>query len=197
MRIGASELLEIHQPEESQRNLRPLLLRNPFHFQAKLDVSLGRSPGKELREILEHDAAVKPLACHSLPADQNFSFGRLQESGNNVEHRGFAASALAHNAQKFCGLDTEADILQRRHWVLDGFILKADVPQLDLVHNLKPEIRSSKSETNERFKSQLRNPKRLVWNFLIFDHLKLFRTSDFEFRICICLCLAPFAPLRE
>jgi hypothetical protein len=34
-------------------------------------------------------------------------------------------------------------------------------------------------ETNPNI--EIRN--RLVWNFVIFDHLKLFRISDFEFRI--------------
>jgi hypothetical protein len=31
-------------------------------------------------------------------------------------------------------------------------------------------------------KSEIRNE--LIWNFLSFDHLRLFRISDFEFRIC-------------
>jgi hypothetical protein len=52
-----------------------------------------------------------------------------------------------------------------------------------------PAKQNSKSEyqnpkQTQRFKFQLRNPKRFVWNFPIFDHLKLFRISDFEFRIC-------------
>src|SRR5262249_1314070 len=117
-------------------DLCPLLLHDPFHLQPELDVSLGRTPGKELGEILKHDASVKPLACHRLTADQNFSLGGFQKSGNDVEHRGLAASALAHDTQKFCCFDTEADILKCRHRIVGRFILEADVPQLDLMHDL-------------------------------------------------------------
>jgi hypothetical protein len=34
-------------------------------------------------------------------------------------------------------------------------------------------------------------PNGLVWNFLTFDHLKLFRILDFGFRICKCLGSTP------
>src|SRR5215472_1045294 len=46
--------------------------------------------------------------------------------------------------------------------------------------NPKSEARNTKQ--TKRLKPQSRNPKRLVWNFLIFAYLKLFRISDFEFR---------------
>jgi len=45
-------------------------------------------------------------------------------------------------------------------------------------------IRSSKSETNETLKSEtekIETGSELVWNFMFFDHLDLFRISDFEF----------------
>src|SRR5713226_6060158 len=63
--------------------------------------------------------------------------------------------------------------MRSHFWALDSFkrttstkFIGQDAPEL------KSEIRSSKSETG------------LFWNFLIFDHLKLFRISDFELRIC-------------
>ena len=49
----------------------------------------------------------------------------------------------------------------------------------------KSEIRMSKSETNPKtgkLVTEIQNG--LVWNFLGFDHLRLFRTSDFGFRVC-------------
>jgi len=48
--------------------------------------------------------------------------------------------------------------------------------------NPKSEYRNPKQIQNLNSNYEIRN--RLVWNFLIFDHLKLFRISDFEFRIC-------------
>src|SRR4029078_2671577 len=45
----------------------------------------------------------------------------------------------------------------------------------------------SKSETNEILKSELQNE--LVWNFAGFDHLDLFRFSNFEFRAFRCSAL--------
>jgi hypothetical protein len=62
------------------------------------------------------------------------------------------------------------------------------------------EILISKSETN---KPKLReNPERksestLIWSFVFFGHLKLFRTSDFVLRIFLFSTLVPFAPWRE
>ena len=44
-------------------------------------------------------------------------------------------------------------------------------------------------------KIQNTNPEHLVWNFLIFEHLDLFRNSDFEFR-ARPLTIGSLAPLR-
>ncbi len=46
--------------------------------------------------------------------------------------------------------------------------------------NPKHEIRNKPRHSNSKFEIQ----NEIVWNFLFFDHLDLFRTSDFEFRIC-------------
>ena len=53
------------------------------------------------------------------------------------------------------------------------------------IRNSNIEIRNKPKELNP--KCRVRNG--FVWNFLIFDHLKLFRISDFEIRI---LCLGFF-----
>jgi hypothetical protein len=41
----------------------------------------------------------------------------------------------------------------------------------------------------------MENRNELVWNFVLFDHLDLFRISDFEFR-AFSLLLIPWRPLR-
>jgi len=68
--------------------------------------------------------------------------------------------------------------------------------------NPKSEYRNPKQPKDLNPNYEIRNE--LVWNFLIFDHLKLFRISDFEFRICSFLILgdrfdlaACFAPFCE
>ena len=58
--------------------------------------------------------------------------------------------------------------------------------------NSKSEYRNSKQ--TQRFKFQLRNPKRVCLEFGDFDHLDLFRISDFEFVILFILgALCAFA----
>jgi hypothetical protein len=41
----------------------------------------------------------------------------------------------------------------------------------------------------------MENRNELVWNFVLFDHLDLFRISDFEFR-AFSLLLVPWRTLR-
>jgi hypothetical protein len=67
--------------------------------------------------------------------------------------------------------------------------------------NPKSEYRNSKqteSQMNPNAeKIQNTNPKHLVWNFLIFEHLDLFRISDFVLRIfCSWRLCIPSALLR-
>jgi hypothetical protein len=52
--------------------------------------------------------------------------------------------------------------------------------QRNKIRNPNIEIRNKLKDLNPKY--EIRNG--FVWNFLIFDHLKLFRISDFEFRIC-------------
>ncbi len=52
----------------------------------------------------------------------------------------------------------------------------------------KSEIRISKSETKTKNQIPIAKSATGVWNFVIFEYLKLFRISDFEFRICNRAC---------
>jgi hypothetical protein len=60
------------------------------------------------------------------------------------------------------------------------------MPRINKIRNSNIEIRNKPKDLNPNY--EIRNG--LVWNFLIFDHLKLFRISDFEFRICNFVALA-------
>ena len=49
--------------------------------------------------------------------------------------------------------------------------------------NPKSEARNPKQAEILKFAIQKRNPKRTLFGILCFDHLDLFRDSDFEFRV--------------
>jgi hypothetical protein len=54
------------------------------------------------------------------------------------------------------------------------------VQAVSQILNPNIEIQNKLKDLNSNY--EIRNG--FVWNFPIFDHLKLFRISDFEFRIC-------------
>src|SRR5215472_8749905 len=58
MRIGAGEILKLDEAELFESDRLAFRLRPPFHFQPEGDIAERGAPGKELREILEYDAAV-------------------------------------------------------------------------------------------------------------------------------------------
>jgi hypothetical protein len=47
------------------------------------------------------------------------------------------------------------------------------------IRNPKLEVRNKPQQSNQNPKIEIRNE--FVWNFVLFDHLDLFRISDFEF----------------
>jgi hypothetical protein len=71
VRIGIRELFQLHQPELLQGDALALRFSDALHLQAEGDVAERRAPGKELGEILEHDAAILPVALDGLTADQD------------------------------------------------------------------------------------------------------------------------------
>ena len=92
MRIGGGELLQLHQAQLLARDLLAFLLGYALHLQAEGDVAERGAPGKQLGEILEHDAAVHAVPGDRLAADADLAGGRRQEAGDDVEQRGFAAA---------------------------------------------------------------------------------------------------------
>ena len=71
--------------------------------------------GKQLGEILEHDAAVHAVAVDLLAADADLAGGRRDEAGDDVEQRGLAAAGRADDADELGGADVEADVLDAGH----------------------------------------------------------------------------------
>ena len=76
VRIGLDELVELHQPQLLARDLFAFGLGDAFHLQPERDVAERGAPRKQLREILEYDAAVHAVAVDRLAADADFAPAR-------------------------------------------------------------------------------------------------------------------------
>src|SRR5262245_31459553 len=109
MRIGLRKFLELDQPQLLERDLLALGLADALHFEPEGDVAKRGTPGKELRKILEHDAAVGALAADSLTADADLAAGRREKSRDDVEQRGLAAARRTQQAKELRLLHVEAD----------------------------------------------------------------------------------------
>src|SRR5215510_9367913 len=100
VRVGLGELLELDQAQLLERDALALGLAHALHLEAEGDVAERGAPGKELREILEHDAAIGALATHRLTADPDLAAGRLEKSRDDVEQRSLAAARGANQAEE-------------------------------------------------------------------------------------------------
>src|SRR3977135_282248 len=100
MRIGLREFLELDQAQLLERDLLALGLADAFHLEPEGDVAKRGAPGKELRKVLEHNAAVGALAADGLTADADFSAGRHEKSRDDVEQRGLATARGSQEAEE-------------------------------------------------------------------------------------------------
>ena len=58
VRIRLCEFLKLHELELVERDRLALRPRHAFHFEPERDIAKRRAPREQLREILEHHAAV-------------------------------------------------------------------------------------------------------------------------------------------
>src|SRR2546423_213233 len=112
--VGVDELFQFHKPKLVARDLLALDFSNALHFEPERDVAERSAPGEKLREILEHDAAIKPAAGHGLAADADFAAGRNQKSGDQIEQRRLAAARRPDDAEELGLIDVEARRLHAR-----------------------------------------------------------------------------------
>src|SRR5476651_2652049 len=115
VRIRLYEFLQVDQLELLARDLLALLLRHALHFQSERDISQRRAPGKQLRKVLKHDAAIHSMSGHGLAADADLSAGRHEKPRDDIEQRRLAAARRTHETQKFGLLDVEAYALHALH----------------------------------------------------------------------------------
>ena len=134
VRIGVGEFFELDQLELLLRDFLALGLAHALHLQAEGDVAQRGAPGKQLGEILEHHAAVLAVALHRLAADRDHAAGRLQEAGDDVEQRGFAAAGRPDDAEEFGLLDVEACALDAGDLAGRGVIDQRHVADFNMGH---------------------------------------------------------------
>src|SRR5262249_15982895 len=123
------------QAEELDRGLLSGHLVDLAHLKAELDVVSRGTPWEELREILEHDAAVLSAAVKRRTADADLARGRLQQAGEHVADRGLAAAAGAEQAQELRLADGKIDVLDRQHPAFLDLVLEGDVFDFDLIRH--------------------------------------------------------------
>ena len=79
VRIGLDELVELDELELAARDLLALGLGDPLHLQPEGHVAERGAPGKQLREVLEHDAAIHAVAGDRRAADADLARARPQK----------------------------------------------------------------------------------------------------------------------
>jgi hypothetical protein len=124
------------QAQEFERGPLARGLVHFAHFQTELDIVLGGTPGKQLREVLEHDTTVLPVLVERSAADADLAGGRLQETGEDVQYRGLAAAAGAEQAEELGLADGEIDVLDRQHPTFVDLVFEGHVLDFDLIGHL-------------------------------------------------------------
>src|SRR6266566_3640510 len=137
MRIGLRELLELDQAQLLERDLLALGLADALHLEPEGHVAKRGAPGKELREILEHDAAIGALAADGLTADPDFSACRREKSRDDVEQRGLATARGTQQAEELRLLYAEADVVDAGHPPGRCVVDKRDVADFDVRHRCR------------------------------------------------------------
>src|SRR5262249_20435961 len=93
-----------------------------------------RAPGKQLREILEHYAAIRAVALHCLARDADFSRARAEKTRHDIQKRRLAAPARPNDAEEFRGFNAEAHAANGRDGPARGLINERDIACLDMGH---------------------------------------------------------------
>src|SRR5262245_19198113 len=134
VRIRLRELLELDEAQLLEGDLLALGLADALHLEPEGDVAKRGAPGKELRKILEHDAAVGALAADGLTADPDFAAGRLKESCDDIEQRGLAAARGTNEAEELRLLHVEADAIDTGHTPGRRVVDEGDIADFNVRH---------------------------------------------------------------
>src|ERR1044072_4181275 len=131
---GSLEFFQLHECGLPACDLLAFGLGDALHFEPEGDVAECGAPREQLREILEHDAAVEPVAVDRLAADAALAAARLQESADQVEQGGLAAARRADDAQELGLGNVEARSLHPRDAPGGRVVGERDVADLDMRH---------------------------------------------------------------
>src|SRR6478672_8244855 len=137
MRIGVRELLELDQAQLLERHLLALGLADALHLEPERDVAERGAPGKQLREILEHDAAVSALSADGLAADADLATGRREKSRDDVKERSLAAARWSQQAEELRLLHVKANAVDRADASGRRVVDERDVADFDVRHRCR------------------------------------------------------------
>src|SRR5262249_21261734 len=109
--------LKTSQADQIDEGLRALLAlgaRHALPFETVENVGAHRFPRKQ-REVLEHDAAIRPRGGHRLALHHDASDLGREEPSDQIEQGGFAAAGRAEQRQEFARAHVERNLRQRQH----------------------------------------------------------------------------------
>ncbi len=108
--VGVGEFLEAYKAHEFV-DLRTLLAKYAARDQAGLDIASDRKPRKEIG-VLKNQSALRARAGDRFGADGEFARAWSEETSDEAQKGGLAATAGAHDRDKFSYRQRERDIIQ-------------------------------------------------------------------------------------
>ena len=110
VRKGVGKCFQAHETHEFV-NFRAFFTEHTARDQAGLDVASDGEPREEIR-VLKNQTTFCAGARNPLGADRDFARARKDETGNEAEKGGFAATAGTHNRYELPCCHGERDIIQ-------------------------------------------------------------------------------------
>src|SRR5690606_31884610 len=89
-----------------------------------------RLPRWQLVEFLEYDDAVRAWFAHLVAVQADATGNRLDEAGDRLEQRGFAATGRPEQHETIGAVHLEADFVGGAHHALRGAVFEADLLHL-------------------------------------------------------------------
>jgi hypothetical protein len=108
------ETLETHSGNIRQCHLPSLLGGHPLELKAELHVAQDRTPRVEA-EILKDDRTVRPRAADHRTVHQHAALIRLNQTVDDPEQRGFAATARTDHRDELALRHREAHTIKNRN----------------------------------------------------------------------------------
>ena len=113
LRVIAGECIEADHAHKVARRALRFLAATSRNTRSVSDIFKDGFPGKQ-SGLLEHNAAVGSGFAYLDAIDAYRAAMRREESGDGVEHRRFAATGGAEQAEELARCDIDADVIDRQ-----------------------------------------------------------------------------------